>query len=415
MRTLAAYVLRTNVGPWLTLLVVATEVLNLLDDGRPWLGDAVLTLEWTGSILLFVGPLVCGAIAVDTARALPPSRLHLAEAGAPARRMATAVIGSTLVPVLVIHTITFVVAVTAGGLSWTTLARTNVVAGFLVHLAVLTWFAILGYVLGRALDVVVAGFLATVGGYVLSLLLGYSGMLGGLDLLDTGGASATQVGRVVDLGSVALRLALIALSAALAVTVVWSRHGRRRRLSGRNLARLAVAFGLVAVTVVLPELPRRVDGPLPVAEACRAGEHVELCMFDEHARYADSALAAIDPLVGAARSRGYQVFAPGLVRERTATDWHDDGMALLLPPVTTFTQGSRLEPSDWIQAMLLPAHCPELEEEDVPMTFVDQYARMLETWAVLTSGEEAAPPLTPAEAEAVMSSWARCDLTDAST
>ncbi|MEU7277298.1 hypothetical protein AB0A69_00665 [Streptomyces sp. NPDC045431] len=113
------YALKTLIGPWVVLPVIALEVVNLFQRGMPWRGEPLWTVDWFAISLFIVGPLLAGAAAVDAARLSKTGSIHLVLAVRHPHRPYLRAAAWCIVPVLAVHVLVIAVGLVISGLHGT--------------------------------------------------------------------------------------------------------------------------------------------------------------------------------------------------------------------------------------------------------------------------------------------------------
>lgn len=413
----AGYALRTLVAPWLTLVAIGIYVGALLQRGAPWRGETMWTLEWLGIALFALGPLVAGACAIDAARLARPLAAYLV---VPTRRPRMSFARAALwavVPLLVLHTVVYLVAVVVGESPTLTVLRPDMLLGLAVQCAVICWYAAFGSLVGRFTPPILSGIAAVVLALLAFYLLSNSGAgAPRFGLLDVGGATVTQLGRRYALTFLGVQL-LILLGTAAAAFFVRLRYRRGRVLPSRAGAVLLVALLVVVVSgqVLGPQARKSLAAPV-APERCYDLEPT-ICLYDYHGRHADEVASRVDALVDAASAAGYDALVPTRIEQESYNYVPSD------PEVWSFF----LDPSDmvsdtWsqeavIQGLLIP-RCEALSSpEGPPEGYFEDLTRLMGTWSVLAglpdvTGQYEHPEdvLPPGEVADILDRWSRCEL-----
>ncbi|MFG2296582.1 hypothetical protein [Streptomyces sp. NPDC048603] len=415
MRTPALrYALRTLVGPWAVLPVIALEVMNFVQRGMPWRGEALWTVDWFAIALFILGPLLAGAAAVDASRLSRDGNIHLVLATERPYRPYLRAAAWCAGPVVAVHLLTITTGLLVSGIhghpQWPGLT-----GAVLVQVLAVCWYVAIGSAVGRLAGPLVAGATAAVGAFTLLHLLG-GGSGGRFEPLALGGATVSRLGYEYAAGYLLSQIVLFSLTgAALLLLPLRLRSGRRVPTAGGAAVLAALLVAVIGSRYTLPD--QRLVAKAERPSDC-TGTTPEVCLYPEHRRFRGQILRHVDMLTEAARSRGYTALVPRRIEELSRTHRvTSPEVAGLEVPADAYTTG-RVTLEDVASALVRPLHCAGLYEEPGPG--VNYWRREFSLYATLlgTAGAEVDPRefpepariLTPEEATDIKADYARCRL-----
>lgn len=350
-------------APWIGLAAVPVEIVNHLTRGRPWRGEWLWSIDWAGTSLIIIGPLVAMVCAIDAGRLTGGGHpLHLDSSPRPWRfglliaASCTAVAGT-------IHLLALAATVLTNLRANDVPPPPAVIAMTTVQLLGLAFFAGLGVAIGMLAGAVV-GAVAAVAAAV-QLIWTTDG--GGFDLLALGSATSSLTGYRISPAYYALQLGLLT-AGVLILLVVRSRPAPADR---RRLTRLGWA-GMIAVgalVLVPPQLAgsseRFVVASDARPQACVDGE-VRVCMYAEHARLAAPIAAELTALHRTAVSRGVGDLVPREYVEKVPGSGVPDGGTGWIPVGPDDLRQGRLSTVQVAGLMAGPLHCAQLYADRPP-------------------------------------------------
>jgi hypothetical protein len=405
------FAFRTLLGPWVVAVVLPLEVLNYLQRGMPWRGEALWTVDWFPIPFFVVGPLLAGAAAVDAARLTRPGAIHLVlSTGHPVRPFLRAALW-TAVPAMVCHAAVVVVALLAGGASVSGGQAGWLLLALVTQLAALLWYTALGSAIGRLAPPLLAGMTAAAVSWLLFYPLGMPGEAG-FQPLNLGGATISRLGLAYNPAWLLTQLAFFVVLAALLLWLpVRSRSGYRVP-TGAGAVLIAALVVVLAVTPRVPVTERLLADPVP-PDRC-AGAAPEVCLYSEHRDVHDAVHADIARLVDGARATGYEALIPPRLEQSSRTYRSADPGTRVLPITADGYRENGIR--DLVHALSAPLHCDALYAvEAPPEEYWQRLDRLQATWWHMIGvrygrGPQAPVPFSPAEAEQVHAQFQDCDL-----
>jgi hypothetical protein len=402
---LTGFALRTTVGVWVSLLAIGVEVYNILDRGMPWRGELMWPIEWSGSALIVIGPIVAGSVAVDTGRQWQDDTLPVLLATASARRSVLFSWAATTVPVSLVHLSTVTMTLVIASPTSTAALAPSAVAIISQFLAIAAYGAI-GAMMGRIAGSVVG----PIAGVILAIFAFLAfGRDNGASFspLDQGSATSSLVGFEFSEKYVSAQcffltvttLGLLALATA-----------RRKHRIYPSLAVLAILAFLASTFGPHGRMVRDAEA---APTECAFG-NVEVCLYPEHQRLLPQIAQDAESIYVAATRLGISDQLPTSLVERIhgegrRPDNDPRGRLEFLPD--TFSRGT-VDPRDVANAFVLPWNCEELfGSEPPPLSFGQNHERLLD--ALLSEAgypSSSVATISQSEIRARLSDYGRCDL-----
>ncbi|MBD2759647.1 hypothetical protein IEE94_08995 [Yimella sp. cx-573] len=387
-------------GPWAWIAVAAFQIVNFWSRGRPWVADAMLTIETAAIAFPVLGALVCGAAALDAARLGLSLGYHPVSTAARGSRAYLAASLWTAVPAAIVNTLVILGALVYGRPGHPTASWPNLAVGMLVQGIALFWFAAVGSALGRHLQPFVAGVAGGVVGYL--TILAVSEVPGQSNPLDFGGALLPRVGLQYNLTNLTIQ-AVVLLATGIAAILLSNRRAPSRSWLWqiRTWLPLALIASLFLGVGRVDATPRVRPNTTPPT-VC-TGTAPRICTYPEQREQAPDINEWVSRLADDARSAGYgALVAPQY--------WSTSAGFTPKPPV----QGLELPDQPvvygaWAQAMLTPTHCPQLQSMRPPTEkYFTDMKNLINTWIAV--GERKPAPLSPAQASQVRDGLVRCQI-----
>lgn len=393
MRNLARIVrfaATTTASAWTVLLAAAVMPMFIFYDRSPWLGDLNATAGLLGYAVLWLLPVVAGLVAIDTARAGRASRLHLVTMGS--GRPDWFIIGSALVPTVVLYLLTWTTMMTISyGRPHDFALSLGGALMPLVHFSALLCAALMGRCIGRLFRVLVAGPAAAIMIFVmLSLHVGGGLRIwqveGDLTLVGSGYSGVTSSMKVIVLTALSLLLVAVPSHA--------SRQGRGLRLTkaGAVAAALVVFASIGTQFVAAPDHYVELEAEFT---ACR-GASPRLCGPAEYTRAIELMSPVLDELSNVANDSGYESFRVDAVTLRdshdttTQTQSLSHGVATIDFSLAEAIQYDGVVVSlDLMHELIDPGECREFATQEQFETLVNDTSAITMTWLALVNTDEA--------------------------
>lgn len=350
-------------SPWIWLVAGPVEIANHFARGRPWRGEWLWGIDWAGTSLIIIGPMVAAVCAIDAGRLAGAGHaLHLDSSPRPWRfglliaAAGTAVAGT-------VHLLAVLATVLANLAANDVPPPPAVAVMMLVQSLGLAFFAALGVAVGMFAGAVVGAVAAA--GVALQLIWSTDG--GGFDLLALGSATSSLAGYRVDPAYYGLQVGLLGAAVLVLLTV----RSRPTAIDRRRLTRLGL-LGLVAVgalVVVPPQLAGSGERFVLAADvtptACVDGD-VRVCLYAEHARLAAPISAELTGLYRAAARRGVGDLLPREYREKIPGSGVPERGIGWIPLGPDELEQGRLSTVQLAALMAGPLHCAQLYADRPP-------------------------------------------------
>ncbi|MGV9763005.1 hypothetical protein [Micromonospora tulbaghiae] len=405
MRTLVALVAaaaRLHVGVWSAAVVVAVQAFNLLDRGMPWRGEWNWAVDWAGSGLIILGPLLAGLAAVDGGRLRNDSRLPQTRLLSRPFRAVIGLWATSFVPAAAAYMVSVGVFLYLAD-SATAVPRTPALLLSLVQVAAMMAYLLFGSVVGRLLGAVVGAPTAVIAAIAIYWNLGRSG--GGFAPFDVGSATSSLLGLQFSLEYLLAQASYMALFSAICLTVHAAMESRFRALTATGAVITVVALGALPINV-----PRLGEHPV-AATTCTSGE-ITVCVYPEHERFLDGLARDVLAVRQAATRVGIADLLPRSYVERVpgeGTRPADDGRGRLEIMPDYFTSG-KVPLANVVYAMVLPWHCPQLfGEEPPPPALIDSVARISDALNAIAESPGSSPKVTREEARETILTINQCE------
>lgn len=408
---LFAYVLRTHFAPKAAVVLAVLELYNIIDRGMPWRGELVWTIDWSGTVLVLVGPILAGAAAIDAGRFAHAGTGYLTASTQSARRVYFLSFAAAALPAMVVHVAAVLAALVLSSPDSQLSAVPSAVV-VLSQLCGIAFYAALGSVCGRFAGSVVGGPVAVILCILLFWQFGtstakFSVLMFGRATSSLLGLQYNNVYSLVQVGFLALAaLALIAIP----VRVV---SGRRRppRTAVLALAVAAIGAPLLAPIIKIERFER-----VSVAPTSCSGSQPVVCMYPDHERFLPSAEQSLARLHKGAATLGVADLLASHVKERVPGEGPArDGQGRIQIPVDSFRSGE-LTPFELANDLVVPYHCPELYGDRPPsFQFGENLHRASGTLLAASGYRVDAPPgegpMSPAELRSVLTAFKSCQIT----
>ncbi|WFE20944.1 hypothetical protein O7621_24230 [Solwaraspora sp. WMMD937] len=410
---LTTFLFRTHSAPKVALLLLAVEMFNVFNRGMPWRGELVWSVDWAGTVLVLVGPVLAGAVAVDAGRYAKSGVDYLAAQPGPRSRVSILTWAAGVVPTMIAHLV-------AVGLILTISRPQSEISPWPSLLAVvaqlggIAFYGAVGSACGRYLGSV-AGAPAAV---LLSVLLfwqfgtspdRFSPLLFGRA---TSSVLGLQFNVVQILYQVVILILLTGVLLALPVRVIKGIRRPPHVITAVLLVAVIAAYVLTPLTSV-----NRFDRVAVAPSSC-AGQEPVICVFPDHERFLPSAEAAISELYAGAASLGIRDLLPEKVQERVPGEGSaQDGNGRFQIPVAAFS-GDKLSIDDLAIEMVVPHHCPALYGDVPPsMQFGEDLHRAAQTLVLAAVGQAGSgpwggevDPMSSNELREVLVNFQKCSL-----
>ncbi|GAA3781054.1 hypothetical protein GCM10022225_81800 [Plantactinospora mayteni] len=408
------YALRTLVGPWLLLPAIGLEVAIFLMRGVPWRGEGLWTVDWFAISLFLLGPLAAGAAAVDAARLSRPGNIHLVVSVPRPERVYLRTALWCAGPLIALHLLVIVIGILIGEVWRPSTGWMALVGAALVQCAAILWFTAIGSAIGRFSTPLLAGIAGAGAGYVLNYVVSNAfDAEPRFRLLALGGATVTQLGRVYNPDYLSGQAVVLLATALLFLVVPVTMRSGWRRPTGVGATAAAVAVVMIAVApTVLPANRKLADAQPPTL--CE-GTGPQVCMYDEHRRYADLVNSRIRTLTQAALRSGYPAYVPERIVEQSQSyRASGGGVRSLWLPADIYEKG-RYSIEDAAYFLIEPGHCEWMTGGLTPEGFWEVFFSLLDTWLHIAGDKLDYVPvehriLSPEEVRTALAAFERCEV-----
>lgn len=409
--SLVAYVLRTHFAPKAAVVLAVLELYNIVDRGMPWRGELVWTIDWSGTVLVLVGPILAGAAAIDAGRFAHTGTGYLTAAPRAARRVYLLSWAAAAVPAMAVHVAAVVAALVLSSPDSQLSAAPSAVV-VLSQLCGIAFYAALGSACGRFAGSVVGGPVAVILCILLFWQFGtsttkFSVLMFGRATSSLLGLQYNSVYSLIQVGFLAVAaLALIAVP----VRVVSGRRRPPRAAAG--ILGIVVIGALLFAPMIKIERFERVS----VAPTSCSGSQPVVCMYPDHERFLPSAEQSLARLYKGAAALGVTDLLASHVKERVPGEGPArDGQGRFQIPVDSFRSGE-LTPFELANDLVVPYHCPELYGDRPPSFQFGENLRRASGTLLAASGHrvDAPPeeaPMSTAELRSVLTGFKSCRLT----
>ncbi len=190
--------MRTCWGPWAAVVVIIAEVVNFFNRGMPWRGELVWAVDWSGTGLILVGPIVAGAAAVDAGRLARTESSFLVDPIRGELRPFLLPWLAAILPALSVHLLGVVAYILVGTQPNAEIPAGRIALALLVQFMGIIFYGSLGSAIGKRFGSVAGGAGAAIGSIVLFyVFLGTSSER--LAVLQFGRATASLIGLQPDI------------------------------------------------------------------------------------------------------------------------------------------------------------------------------------------------------------------------
>lgn len=408
------YGVRTLAGPWAVFPAVGIAAFSALLRHEPYLGEAMWTVRWMALDLWMLWILACAFAAVDAARLMRPGQRSLVFATARGRQQlpwAALWSGASVAAAQILVT---TVALAVGRAQVSRVGWLLLSGAIAAQACTILWASCLGSLIGRLCPPVVAGIVAAgvafAAGYAFTTA---SSGTARFTLLGDTGASVSQIGVRWNGMQLLIGIALVLGTAGLLVAA------RPRQWRGHIVPGPALAGAFVVALGVAVLVPSQVHGyplrdDLAAPNRC-SGAMPTICVYSEHTRSAGAAIGLVRRYMQAAQEHGYT----GLVLKQV--DEQSRRYVANKPEgagsIPAIEHGSAPDAGLIVQTLYYPSWCPATSSSTPPPdAYTQGIGDLLATANHLVPGMTAnyASPdqrvLTPAQANALIAAWRRCDL-----
>lgn len=361
--SLVGYLIRTHFAPKAAFALLVIEIFNLLNRGMPWRGELVWTVDWAGTVLVLIGPVLAGAAAIDAGRLSQGGSEYLSLRSTLASRVHVLTWLAAAIPAIVVHLVTVAVILLVSDPASQISPWPSVVA-VLVQVCGIAFYAALGTACGRLAGSIAGPPIAVLVGVLLFWQFGTSPRQ--LSFLMFGRATSSVLGLQYNINYFLIQiLCLAVLIIALITLPVRVIAGVRRPPHAVTAALVVTA---VASLAIFPSTSAERFVRVAVAPTSCAGETPTVCVHPDHERFLDAAERAAAQIREAGVALGVGDLLPTEIRERTpAAGPAPDAAGRFQIPVESFSfHGPGLTVNDMATQMILPFHCPLLYGDQPP-------------------------------------------------
>lgn len=391
---LVVYLIRTHFAPKAALALLAIEIFNLFNRGMPWRGELVWTVDWAGTVLVLIGPVLAGAAAVDAGRLSRSASDYLQCRSILAPRVYVLTWLAAAVPAILVHLVAVAVILIVSNPA-SQISHWPSVVAVLAQICGVAFYAALGTACGRLAGSIAGPPIAVLIGVLLFWQFGTSPRQ--LSFLMFGRATSSVLGLQYSVSYFLLQiLCLVVLTLALIALPVRVIRGVRRP---PHAVTITIVVGAVAALILFPSTRAERFERIQVAPTSCAGEDPVVCVHPDHERFLQPAQEAAARVRGAAVTLGVGDLLPTRIRERTpGAGPAADSEGRFQIPVASFSfRGPGLTVNDMAAQMILPFHCTALYGDRPPsMKFGEDLARAETT--LLSASSAAGGPVPPREA-----------------
>ncbi|WP_162561539.1 hypothetical protein [Salinispora mooreana] len=366
---LPAAAARLHLGIWSTVIVLSVQAFNFFDRGMPWRGEWNWTVDWSGSGLVIIGPLLAGVAAVDGGRIknehrLPQARMLSHPIRAVLGLWLTAALPAGLAYLLSTSIFLYIAD------SATLVPRTPALFLILAQICALLSYILLGSVIGRMLGAVVGAPVSVIGAVAVYWNLGRSG--GGFAPFDVGSATSSLLGLQFSTTYLFLQFGFMLVFMASCLAMHAALNSRLR-----GLVAVGLAIALLLSSSNSADIPRFEEHGVS-ASTC-VSKQVTVCVYPEHERFLPDLARDVSVIHDAAGQLGISDLLPRVYVERIPGEGvrpDDDRRGRVEIKPDDFSTG-RVPLADVVYAVVLPWHCPQLFGEEPPSPrFVGDIARI---------------------------------------
>lgn len=393
--SLITYLIRTHVAPKAALALLAIEVFNLFNRGMPWRGELVWTVDWVGTALVLIGPVLAGAAAIDAGRLSRAGSEYLMPGGGLVSRAYVITWLAATVPAIAVHLVTVTVILLVSN-SASQISPWPSAVAVLAQVCGIAFYAALGAVCGRLAGSIAGPPIAVLAGVVLFWQFGTSP--GQFSFLMFGRATSSVLGLQYNTNYFLVQTLCLAVLILALMTLPVRVIGGVRRPPHTVTAVSIVA--IVAALVLFPSTKAERFVPVTVAPTSCTGENPRVCVYPDHERFLDDAHRAAAQLRAAGAALGVEDLLPTELRERTpGAGPAPDARGRFQIPVESFSFHSPgLTMNDLATQMILPFHCPLLYGDRPPsMEFAEDLNRA--SYTLLKAGGATDDPMMPSESD----------------
>ncbi|HEX6967948.1 MAG TPA: hypothetical protein VF174_03885 [Micromonosporaceae bacterium] len=410
--TLGAYLFRTHVAPKAAIALLAVEAFNIANRGLPWRGELVWTIDWLGTVLTLVGPVVAGAAAVDAGRFARAGTEYLTGRTVLANRVYMLTWLAAAIPAMVVH---LAAAMTIVALSnpRSQISMWPSVFAVIAQLCGIGFYAALGSVCGRYTGSVAGGPIAVVAGIVLFWQFGTSPER--FSVLMFGRATSSVLGLQFNVAySVAQIVCLALISLVLVLLPVRVISGIRRP---PHIVSAMIVVAVAGALVVFPYISSDRFVPVAIRPTSCTGKAPIICMYPDHDRFLSSVDESAKQVYFGASALGVQDLLPTRIVERLPGEGPaSDGAGRFQIPLESFST-DHVTPEVLAIEIVVPHHCPALYGDlPPPIEFGWDLYRAAYTLVSASQGQTGGDPMQPgeilsaAELKRLLTSFKNCQL-----
>ncbi|WP_155246940.1 hypothetical protein [Salinispora arenicola] len=398
---LPAAAARLHVGIWSIVIVISVQAFNLFDRDMPWRGEWNWAVDWAGSGLIIIGPLLAGVAAVDGGKMKSERRLPQASL---ISRPIRAIMGlwlTSAVPAVTAYVLSVGIFLYIAD-SATVVPRTPALLLILAQASALSAYILLGSVIGRMLGAVVGAPASAVGAVTIYWSLGRGG--GDFAPFDVGSATSSLLGLQFSTTYILLQLSYLMafMAGCLAVHAAINTRFQTPTAAG-------IAMAITLSSVVPIAMPRFKEHEVS-ASTC-VSVQVTVCVYPEHERFLPDLARDVSIVQQAASQIGIADLLPRVYVERIPGEGIrslDDQRGRLEIKPNDFSAG-KVPIADVVHAIVLPWHCPQLFGENPPPPhFVGDITRIADTLTLLVESKTE-PELTVGDARKTVAAINRCE------
>lgn len=410
--TLWAYLFRTHVAPKAALVLLALEAFNIVNRGMPWRGELVWTIDWLGTVLILIGPVVAGAAAVDAGRFARAGTEYLTGRAASANRVYMLTWLAAAIPAMVVH-LAAAVAIVALSNPRSQISVWPSVFAVIAQLCGIGFYAALGSACGRYAGSVAGGPIAVVAGIVLFWQFGTSPER--FSVLMFGRATSSVLGLQFNVAySVAQVVCLALISLALVLLPVRVISGIRRP---PHIVTVTIGIAVAGAVLVSPYISSDRFVPVAIRPTSCTGSAQVICMYPDHDRFLPSVAESVKRVYSGASALGVQDLLPTKIVERTPGEGPaNDGVGRFQIPLDSFRTND-VTPEMMAMELVIPHHCPALYGDVAPpIEFGQKLHRAVHTLVAASQGHTDGGPaqfdeiLSADELKKLLTSFKNCQL-----
>lgn len=360
-RTQIRYLLRTCWGPLAAVAAAVFEIYNFLRQGQPWRGEVIWAIDWSGTALIVVGPVIAGVAAVDSGRLAGGNASYLVDSGRNTSRAFLMPWLASFIPVAFAHLLVSVLYIWKAVSPNAPIPVGEIALAIASQMVGFAFYAAIGSVIGRLFGPIVGAVVSAVGCIVTFFILGTSGEK--LSLLQFGRASASLIGFRMSPVFIGTQVLVLSAAVILLLTVPTLPGIKTRKLT--ILGALILASMVAALTVVSQTPAERFVSTTAIPSVC-GGEQPSICVYPEHTRFMPYLLMQTSAVFQASDALGVRKYLPDHYVERLPSESPStDGNGRISIPLEAYGRESLTGP-EVAREMIFPYHCKALYGDTPP-------------------------------------------------